>query len=116
MRAVTEKEAAGMWWPHVFASQTDPRAGVDGRPIHNCIGHQCMAWRWADAVRRRVRHPGNYREPGSPEPIEHREALGVPATWAWEADVDAQDGCHWLEPETEAAARRTGYCGKAGAP
>lgn len=116
MSAVTEKQAAGMWCPHVVASHTDPRMGVNGRPIHNCVGSTCMAWRWATDIERRVLRPGAYREPGTPEPVEHRQALGVPDGWTWEIDADAQDGCHWLEPEEQAVPRRRGYCGLAGKP
>ncbi len=119
MSAVTEKQAAGMWCPMVRESGPDNRTiwNRTGEDHHDrCLGSRCMAWRWATDIERRVLRPGAYREPGTPEPVEHRQALGVPDGWTWEIDADAQDGCHWLEPEEQAVPRRRGYCGLAGKP
>ena len=51
---VTTAEARERWCPHVVASHTDPRIGFSsdarGNP-HTCIGPDCMAWRWIEALR-----------------------------------------------------------------
>jgi hypothetical protein len=94
----TEKEAAMKYCPQPTAFTV-------------CAASRCMAWRWFYSPFQRTRMPDEYCEPGSPEP---QKPITVPASWTWNADADAQDGGHWLEPEEEARAGWRGYCGLAG--
>ena len=63
---MTEDQAKAKWCPFVVASHTNPRqrAWVDGdvgEPTgtlhHNCLGSECMAWRWRDQIAEAVDGP-----------------------------------------------------------
>lgn len=84
-----------------------------------------MAWRWSqgEQLRRRAaaRVWSSYDlatrqlttlAPGSPEQLP-RPAT-IPASWTWDAgDESTGEPPGWIEPASEAATRRTGYCGLA---
>jgi len=82
-------------------------------PDKECTGASCGGWRWHDP-----------EEPVLQE-IEHSDPLAVtepdirpkdvPRDYVfWPCDpTEGTDAC-WFEPESEAEARRRGYCGFAG--
>jgi hypothetical protein len=99
----TEAQAAEAWCPERVKAEF---------PEH-CAGPGCMMWRWAT--------PPAYRRVSIPPRLEDAMSEAEPTrpesvceTWKW-SPPDADPGC-WVEPEEEAAARRTGYCGLAGKP
>lgn len=99
---VTEAEAKGKWCPYTRVSANEKD--------ENCIGSECMAWRWKDQQIFR-----KYVLADDPEATEEpdRYAKGIPETWVWQP-FDGEDEACWIEPENETLARRTGYCGLAG--
>lgn len=71
-----------------------------------------MAWRWADPLRLRGRRAENVNAT-----IEEPRPDGLPASWQWiAADPSDETLAGWSEPESEALARRRGFCGLASVP
>lgn len=122
---LTEKEAAEKWCPHVriavlagtggAACNEHPDPEIDA--ACRCVGSRCAMWRWAEPMRRSLWMPESsvpYSEPAAPAPDRPAD---VPMSWEWTPAMDPSDPSGgWLEPESEANARRRGYCGLAGKP
>ena len=99
LNAVTESVARGMNCPMQFKH-------IEGV----CRGAGCMAWRWAEHAynRRFIEAQDTMAEVEPPRPAH------VPRSYTFfPFDVDGNPA-GWVEPDSEAAARRTGYCGLAG--
>jgi hypothetical protein len=76
-----------------------------------CEGSFCMGWRWSDvAIRYRVRLCNDVLAEHEPD-----RPIDLPHDWKFCPTEDGEPSC-WVEPEDEAQKRRTGYCGRAGAP
>lgn len=94
----------------------------DGEPTANrgfgggmlnarCLGSDCMAWRWMKMPQARFVKAGVGIN-DEPERPAH-----ITPEWDWvpaEEDDGAVGG--WLEPESQSADRRVGFCGLAGRP
>ena len=117
----TEEEAKERWCPMVRFHMGFQGFVYDNKPgnsqAHNyscfCLASDCMMWAWADGEpRMKCMIPQNLDSEEEPErPSE------VPASWKWISASEASDGVpHWHEPQSEANARRQGFCGLGGKP
>ncbi|HSV48414.1 MAG TPA: hypothetical protein VLJ58_21675 [Ramlibacter sp.] len=138
----TEKEASACWCPFVRATngKQSSNAAVNTLRVMkdypaepaddhthdgNCIGSQCMAWRWGEDAPLPDERKEQWPEDESDHETEPARPANMPASWEWvplvlEGDKWA-DGGYWTEPEAEhiernkaALADRRGYCGLAG--
>ena len=91
-------------------SKVCPLGMEDGEGQSTCYGPECMAWRWAEGLERRVVVCENAM--ADSQPI--RPSV-VPATWEFEPyDQKTGEPAGWVEPRPKAMERRRGYCGMAG--
>lgn len=118
----TKKEASELWCPMVRMAQSfdDGNASNCGDPAKmrnpsyaRCIASKCAMWRWSSGEIARRFHNAPSELSGAQTEEEAGGRRGyIPLSWEFIPAED--DGALWLEPESEAAARRTGYCGLAG--
>lgn len=116
----TEKQAMGLWCPMVrvdlgkVSGNMDDVYGVCGE-WNTCIASNCAMWRWADVTVARRRGTMSTAFELTSEPLDERKERKIPDSWEWV--FDPEEGVQsWFEPESNALARRTGFCGLAGTP
>jgi hypothetical protein len=114
---LTEVEAKKKWCPYARGTAGDNRAFIEtdaGAPPADrcCIASVCMAWRWGEVVPQQRKT--NHEKRTASTPLGWW-AADVPASWQW-VPYDGEERAHWLEPVTEAEARRRGHCGAFLAP
>lgn len=91
MNSVTEAQAQAKWCPHIRhtlpldesggttnCGQADDRPNLHGHPHYrcNCVGSQCMAWRWSDPSGPQCNDLGQPIE-ADPDPIARRGHCGL---------------------------------------
>lgn len=77
-----------------------------------CIGSDCMMWRWAEPPPL----PRKWLCADHTATNEPERPARVPAHWEWQGLLEDGGLPGWSEPQADADARRTGYCGLAGRP
>jgi hypothetical protein len=87
-------------------------------PLRNtsCLASNCAFWRWS-IITGPFNGARRFYAAANPSAIDERDAGKKPdGIEHWQFIPCDDDSAGWLEPESDAALRRRGYCGIAGKP